>query len=130
MQITIPRPRPDNWDFGITYAKKFPPYVYSANGMGCLIHKVVHVEIHWWEYSWETLVRRDTPVMIAETICGMHKRLETGRMRSALCAVPKPDAVLCGKCHGAPANFPRKNPASRAARYEARRKLGCIAESK
>jgi hypothetical protein len=129
MTIRIPRPQPDNWDFGITYAKKFPPYVYSANGTGCLIHKVQHVQINWWTRDWNYLIRLDTPVMIAQTICGMHKRIEPGRMRSALCALPKPEAVLCGKCHGQPANFPRKNPESKAQRRIAKRNLGCIALS-
>jgi hypothetical protein len=130
MTISIPRPHPDNWDFGITFAKKFAPYVYSANGMGALIHKVKQVELHWWQYSMDRLIRREAPVMIAETICGVHKRIETGRMRSAMCAVPRPDAVLCGKCHGQPANFPRKDPESKAAKRAARKKLGCMAVAK
>ena len=129
MAISIPRPSPDNWRFGITFAKKFAPYVYSANGMGALIHKVKHVELHWWEYSYQRLIRRDAPVMIAKTMCGMHKRIETGRMRSAMCAVPKPDAVFCGKCHGLPANFPRNKPESKTARFIARKNLGCMAVS-
>lgn len=130
MTVRIPRPHPDNWGFGVTYAKKFAPYVYSANGMGCLIHKVAEVSIHWWEYEMNWLVKRDVPVMIAQTVCGMHKRIETGRMRSALCAVPKPDAVICGKCHGMPVNFPRKDPKSKEQRRAAKATLGCMAESK
>ena len=124
--IKIPRPSPDNWDFGITYAKKHPPYVYSANGMGVLIHKVREVSLHWWEYNMDFLIRREDPVIIAETVCGMNKRIENGRMKSAMCAVPRPDATFCGRCHGLPANFPRKNPNSKAARAEAKKKLGCI----
>jgi hypothetical protein len=129
MTISIPRPHPDNWSFGITFAKKFAPYVYSANGMGALIHKVNQVEMHWWEYSWKRLIRREAPVLIARTVCGMSKRIENGRMKSALCAIPKPDAVFCGKCHGLPANFPRSKPESKAARAIARRNLGCMAAS-
>jgi hypothetical protein len=124
--IRIPRPRPDDWDFGITYAKKHPPYVYSANGMGCLIHKIARVSIHWWEYRFDWLERLDKPRVIAETVCGMHKPIDYGRMRSKVCAIPRPDATFCGRCHGQVANFPRKDPKSKAARLEAKRKLGCI----
>jgi hypothetical protein len=130
MTISIPRPHPDNWGFGVTRAKKFAPYVYSANGMGCLIHKVQEVELHWWEYSWDRLIRREAPVMIARTICGMSKRIEAGRMKAAMCAVPKLDAVMCGKCHGQPANFPRNKPESREQRRIAKRNLGCMSMAK
>jgi hypothetical protein len=123
--------RPDfgNWDFGVTHAKRFPKYVYSqAKSNGCLIHKIADVELRWWEAHFDYMVRLDTPKVIAHTVCGMAKFITHGlRKGNALtCAVPKPDAVLCGKCHGETCSFPRKDPASKQKRKEAKLKLGCI----
>lgn len=114
--------------FGITRAKHFPKYVYSANKMGCLIHKIAHVELHWWEPCDHgvRLVRRHQPRMIATTICGSNKFIEPSRAHT--CAVPRPDAVLCGRCHGEPAIFPRNAP-HKVTKEFARDHLGCIATS-
>ncbi len=125
--------RPDfgNWDFGVTHAKKFPKYVYSqAASNGCLIHKIASVELRWWEAEFDHMVRRDKPKMIAHTVCGVSKFLTYGLRRgiALTCAVPKPDAVLCGRCHGESPNFPRKSPESWIKRRAAKLKLGCIAE--
>jgi hypothetical protein len=122
--------RPDfpGWNrFGITKAKSFPPYVYSANKMGMLIHRVAAVEVHWWEPcdGGERLVRRHRPSMIAITVCGQHKFLKPGRAHA--CILPRPDAVLCGKCHGQAATF-RGHEEHEVSKQYARDHLGCMVE--
>ncbi len=123
--------RPDFEDnnFGKTRAKTHPQYVYSSNHQGYLIHKVHHVTLHWWQGSMHRMIRLRNPLMIAETVCGMSKFIQTGgRIRASFCAIPKPDAVLCKKCLGeAVATFPRKDPTSKERARLAKVKLGCIA---
>lgn len=111
--------------FGITQAKKFPKYVYSANKMGLLIHKIVNVELHWWEPcdGGKRLVRRRKPSMIAHTVCGQSKFLKPGKAHT--CEIPRPDAVLCGRCHGEAPTFGRIVPPKVSKQY-ARNHLGCI----
>ena len=121
--------RPDfpGWKrFGITKAKHFPPYVYSANKMGLLIHKIADVDLYWWEPcdGGERLVRRTAPKMIAHTICNQSKYLKPGKAHT--CAIPRPDAILCGRCHGETPTFARNKPAKVSKQY-ARDHLGCIA---
>jgi hypothetical protein len=114
-------PRFDVWG----RAKKFPKYVYSVTGNGCLVHKIAGVRIKWWEVDkgGDRLIRSDTPVMLAETVCGTSRFLD----RAKTCAVPRPDAILCGRCHGEPATFGRKSNPS-ITRRQAHDRLGCIAE--
>jgi hypothetical protein len=123
--------RPDfvDHDFGKTYAKIFPRYVYSTNHQGCLIHTVKEVELWWWQPRMDKMIRLRNPRMIAHTVCGMSKFIQTGgRIRASFCAVPKPDAVLCKKCLGeATSTFSRRDPKWREATMAARVKLGCIA---
>jgi hypothetical protein len=123
--------RPDfgNPEFGKTYAKTFPKYVYSTNHQGYLIHAVREVEFHWWQANMDKMIRLRNPRMIAHTICGMSKFIQTaGRIRASFCAVPKPDAVLCKKCLGeAMSTFSRRDPQWRERVMTARVKLGCIA---
>jgi hypothetical protein len=123
--------RPDFYDheFGKTYAKTFPKYVYSSNHQGYLIHKVAHVSLHWWKGSMDKMIRLRNPRIIAATVCGMSKFIQTGgRIRASFCAVPKPDAVMCKRCMGeALSTFPRKDPASKERARLAKVKLGCIA---
>jgi hypothetical protein len=125
---TVGRPDFPGWNrFGITEAKTFPKYVYSANKMGFLMHKIAKVELHWWEAcdGGERLVRRDKPRMIAHTVCGDSRFLEPGRAHT--CCLPKPDAVLCGRCHGRPATF-RGRKENEVSKQFAKDHLGCFIE--
>jgi hypothetical protein len=127
-EITIPgRPDFDDHEFGKTYAKKFPQYVYSPKGY--LIHKVASVMLRWWDGNYDHMVRLRNPVIIAETVCGMSKFIkQSGRIKGQFCAIPKPDAVLCKKCFGeASATFPRRDATSKERARLAKVKLGCIA---
>lgn len=128
--------RPDFVDhgWGVTYAKSFPQYVYSLGRNGALIHKVNYVSIRWWRGSMDRMIRLRKPCIIAETICGMAKFVQTdeqqyrsNRLRASFCEIPKPDAVLCGRCHGEHTNFPRKDPTAKERLKLAKVKLGCIA---
>ena len=125
--------RPDfaDHDFGKTYAKTFPEYVYSSNHQGYLVHKVHHVTLHWWRGSMDQMIRLRHPQMIAETVCGMSKFIQTGgRIRASFCAVPKPDAVLCKNMSRRRQYVPRKDPTSKERARLAKVKLGCIAITK
>lgn len=111
--------------FGVTKAKKFPKYVYAAGGNGLLMHKIANVDLHWWDVeNSNRLVRRYRPCMIAHTICGQIMRLAPGRSHS--CQIPDPKAVLCNRCHGKTANFP-KNGKHEIPKREAHDRLACIA---
>lgn len=116
--------------FGITEAKKHPPYVFGIRGVSCLVHKILRVELHWWRVSRTgcELVKLKRPVMIAVTPCAQSFRLE-GRI-SRTCHVPKPDALLCGRCHGEGATFPKRGRARKTGltRQEAHVKLGCVVD--
>lgn len=124
--------RPDFADhgWGITEAKKYPPYVFGIRGVSCLVHKILRVELHWWRVArgGEKLVKLKRPVMIAQTMCAQSFRLE-GQI-SRTCHVPNPDALLCGRCHGEGATFPKSHHArarkSGLTRQEAHVKLGCV----
>lgn len=118
--------------FGVTRAKKFPPYVFSVNANAALIHKIAYVELHWWEASsikssGDCLKKRHKPMMIAITVCGVHKFLEVAKTRT--CIIPRPDAIRCGRCHGFAAPFGKDGWAKQAGikRTEAYVKLGCVA---
>lgn len=115
--------RPDfgNRSFGLTYLKKFPPYVYGTAGNACLVHKVLRVECRWYDPEYDHLVRRDTPRMSIVTMCQQSFYLSGG---SVSCMLPKSDAVLCGRCHGTGPNF-RRGLWSHE-RLAARGKLGCV----
>ena len=123
--------RPDFTDhrFGITRAKTYPPYVFGVRGLSCLVHKVRYVELHWWRvggHRGECLVKLKRPVMIATTNCQQSFRLDGDASRT--CHLPSPDALLCGRCQGEPATFPRRGPAKKSGltRQEAHVKLGCV----
>lgn len=124
--------RPDFADhaFGVTHAKRFPPYVFSTVGNACLVHKVARVELRWWTpgRGGRCLLKRVHPRMYAETVCGQTKYFRKGRTQT--CTVPDPDAVLCGRCHGEPATFGRDGLAAALGftRREAHDRLGCLPE--
>lgn len=114
--------------FGVTTTRRHPAYVYSINKNACLMHKVHHVEIHWHALVGDggQLGRLKQPAMIAHTVCGYSRALTPERTRT--CAVPLPDSVLCGRCHGEPATFGKhgKGTAAGMKRAEAHVRLGCI----
>ncbi len=113
--------------FGVTRATRYPAYVYSVNRNACLMHRVAAVEIQHYaivskDHGGSHLGRLKQPAMIARTVCGMSFSLRGERSRT--CAVPLPDAVLCGRCHGQPATF-RRDATSTPDKKAARVKLGC-----
>lgn len=115
--------------FGVTEAKKYPPFVFSVRGGSCLVHKVARVEMHWWRVGGnrgDCLVKMKRPVMFAQTSCSMSFRLEGSRSRT--CWIPNPDALLCGRCHGDVATFGKHGVGTKAGikRQEAHVKLGCV----
>lgn len=120
--------RPDfqDHDFGVTSAKKFPPYVFSVSKNAALIHKVVSVEMRWYAPNYHNLVRLKRPRMIANTACGEFRFLSGDKTRT--CLVPAPDALLCGRCHGEVATFGKKGKATQLGitRQQANVKLGCV----
>lgn len=127
--------RPDfrNPKFGVTRAKRFPPYVFSVSVNSCLIHKIAYVEMHWYEVirGGHALARRRKPFVFATTVCGQSKRLSVGSrgaQPARTCLLPDPDAVLCGRCHGEAATFGKEGAGTKAglSRQEAWTKLGCV----
>jgi hypothetical protein len=110
--------------FGVSIAKRHPNYVFSVNKNACLMHKIGEVEIQHYAFiaGGSKLGRLKQPAMIAHTVCGASFALTPERSRT--CAVPLPDAVLCGRCHGQLPTF-RRSVASKAAKIAARVKLGC-----
>ena len=114
--------------FGVSATKRHPAYVYSINKNACLMHKVRDVEIQWYALidDGSLMGRLKQPAMIAHTVCGMSKALLPERTRT--CAIPEPDALLCGRCHGEPATFGRHGKATKAGikRSDANVKLGCV----
>jgi hypothetical protein len=115
--------------FGVTTAKRKPNYVYSIHRNACLMHKVRDVEIQWYALlgsCGSKMGRLKQPAMIAHTVCGMSKALIPEKTRT--CAVPEPDSVLCGRCHGDVATFGKHGAGTKAGikRGEAHVKLGCV----
>jgi hypothetical protein len=132
-QPNIVEGRPDFVDrkFGVTVAKRHAKYVYS-NLNGLLLHKVNKVELHWYDARMDHLVRRDVPHVSITTVCGQmffgsSSRGGKALRRSTMCELPKPDAVLCGRCHGETPPFGKdgKPPCTKG---EAKVRLGCITE--
>ncbi len=113
--------------FGITSTKRHPAYVYSVNKNACLMHKVHHVEIHWYALvSGSVMGRLKQPAMIAHTACGDTRIITPERSRT--CHIPLVGSVLCGRCHGEPATFGKHGSGTKSGlkREEARVKLGCL----
>lgn len=123
------RPDFEDHDFGVTRPKRHAQYVYS-NQNGALIHKVSHVSLSWYQAQSDHLVRLTTPNMTIRTICGQQffgSKNRGGKQRLTMCAIPKPDAVLCGKCHGEEATFGKHGNAP-CDKRAATARLGCITE--
>lgn len=114
-------------DFGVTTAKKHPPFVFAIRGVSCLVHKIARVEMHWYRVGrhGHALVKLKRPAMFAITNCSQHFMLQGDRSRT--CQLPSPDALLCGRCHGEVATFGKHGPATKAGikRQVAHVKLGC-----
>ena len=123
----IIRGRPDfgNPGFGHTEAKKSPKYVYSPR-QGMLVHKVAKTSMAWYRVGppGDHLIRLDSPRIVYFTICG--QMCFPGKARSVTCAVPDPNAVLCGRCHGEGPVFPKNRP-WKVTKREAHDRLGCVA---
>ena len=124
--------RPDFADpyFGVTVAKKHPPYVFSINANAALVHKIRSVELRWWKVGGvrgECLVRLHRPRLIANTLCGTFFFLNGAKSRT--CQIPSPEALLCGRCHGVGAIFDRvtcRTKDGTLTRSDAHVKLGCM----
>lgn len=133
------RPDLDAWRdgrrFGVSRVSRFPPYVYSTRRNAALVHRVAYVEAHWWEPvgAGHALRRLDRPRLVAHCVCNqvlfLHRTRRHDRGPAATtCLVPAPDALLCGRCHGAVPTFGRGGPleGDREARRAADATLGCL----
>lgn len=129
---------PDRHLFGVTFAKRFPPYVFSTMGGASLVHKVARVRLRWYEVgpTMHTLRRMKVPQATAECVCGQYLYLNVAsirphrRNRAKLCEVPAPGALLCGRCHGEVATFGPDGAGTKAGitRRIANQRLGCMVE--
>ena len=109
-------------------ATRFPPYVFATSKNAALVHKVAGVKFRHWvlDHGGHNLLYTAKPPAIAETVCNCSFFLEAKRTRT--CVVPKPDAILCGACHGDVRPFGKHGWARAVGltRAEANVKLGCI----
>ena len=128
-EVVLGRPDFADRSFGVTQLKRFPPYVYSLLG-GMLVHKVESVEARWYKPQMNHLERLSSPALIIRAVCGQVFYAGQGcrRERSRSCALPRPDAVLCGRCHGTGPVFGRGLAERAVTRREAKQRLGCIVE--
>lgn len=133
MSQNIIQGRPDFTDrnFGVTRAKRHAKYVYS-NLNGLLLHKIAHVQLRWYDAGGDHLIRRETPHASITTICGQTffggKTRRGGKVRATMCELPKPDAVLCGRCHGEGPVF-GKDSTPGVTKQEAKTRLGCVVQA-
>lgn len=121
------RPDFEDHNFGVTRAKRHPKYVYGT-AFGSLLHKVAYIQMRWWSPDYGRLVRRKAPRLLISTICGQTffvGAMKNGKPRSTMCELPKPDAVLCGRCHGEGPTF-GKNSNAGVTKREAKARLGCV----
>ena len=103
-----------------TVAKRFLPYIHSISGNAKLVHRVLSVELRWYWWDAEGYFGRQvSPRMIAFTMCG--QMFHEGRAR--LCAEPKSEALLCGRCHGQPPLFGKSSPERLAGRRAFRKAM-------
>jgi hypothetical protein len=124
-QIIKGRPDFQNKNFGITRAKRFPPFVFSTDANSCLVHKVASIEFHWTDVinQGRDLIRLDSPRIIIRTKCGQFFR--PVKKKAVVCELPSPDALVCGRCERKSSTF-RKGKDSYNARRKAHDKLGCL----
>jgi len=127
--------RPDfaDWQFGKTRLAKHPKYVYGTSRQSMLIHKIAYVTAHWYEAHYDRMLRLETPNLVATALCGqiffVQLRHDRRKFTASMCEIPKPDAVLCGACHGEPRPFGKygKPPCSKEI---AKVRLGCLVRGK
>jgi len=124
-EITAPRWGKEEREYKVV--KSRVPYIYGTGRNNCLIHKINYVRLKWWEVGprGEYLVRLQSPRMTAITNCGQWMYMNG--TESKVCAMPKPDAVLCARCHGEGTNFPQGRP-HKVSKQLAKVRLGCISE--
>ena len=108
------RPRPEK---GVTYATRFPSYVFSTSGNGKLVHRVARLMLRWYWFVYDEgaisgIARQQRPHVIAECACGQAFHLGDRHgtpTRVQLCAQPNPGARLCGRCQGDPPPFGQRS---------------------
>lgn len=124
-EIRAPRWGKEEREYAIANPKV--PYVYSTGPNSCLVHKINYVRLRWWECGpkGEYLVRLQSPRMMAVTNC--QQWISIDGTKGKVCAFPKPDAVLCARCHGEGTNFPQGIP-HKISKKLAKIRLGCVAE--
>lgn len=133
--------RPDfgNHKFGVTRAKKHPKYVYATR-QGMLLHEVAYAELRWYRIGGrgDYLVRRKSPSITYTTKCGSlmfgndpEDESKRRTRKSTVCELPKPGAVLCGRCRGEGTVFAKGCQPKQGGptRQEAKARLGCVAEA-
>ena len=131
MRETYVEGRPDfaNHSFGITRLKDYPKYVYGMAGNALLVHKVAYVEAYWYEPQYDRMLRLETPKLIARSVCNcsffIHLPHARKKFKAVMCEIPKPDAVLCGACHGQPRPY-GKNGTPPCSKELAKIQLGCL----
>lgn len=124
--------------FGVTMLKRHQAYVFSTGANASLVHRVSHVEVRWYVPvdGGRNLGRLKRPHVTFHSVCGqmfyVNRSFLRRRTRTQTCAVPAPDAVRCGRCHGAPASFGPHGEATRTGidRKAAHARLGCVMEAK
>lgn len=136
---TVGRPdfRGGGMEWATTRAKRHPKYVYGTK-QGLLLHEIAKMELQWWQLSgnghyWR---RVKSPRVYYTTKCGMnffgpdpespYKKDANGK--ATVCELPKPDAVLCGRCKGEPPIFAKGSQPKPGGptRQEARARIGCV----
>lgn len=124
-EITAPRWGKEEREYQIV--KSRVPYIYGTSRNACLIHKINYVRLQWWKCGprGDYLVRLQSPRMIAITNCQQWISMDGTKAKT--CALPRPDAVLCARCHGEGTNFPHGRP-HKVSKQLAKVRLGCIAE--
>lgn len=138
---TVGRPdhHGDGMEWARTMAKKHPKYVYGRR-LGMLLHEIACMEFQWWQLgdNGSYWVRMKNPRIHFTTKCGTfffgpdpESRYAKQRApKAAVCELPKPDAVLCGRCRGEGPVFAKgcKAKPGGPTRQEARARLGCAVE--
>ncbi len=111
------------------FAKRFAKYVHCRNRMGCLVHEVVAVELHWKDWHGERLA---TPEAAIHTKCGAVRYSRNSFLHNTL----EPGMVECRKCKGlgttvsgqrdnlGPSGVTRKEATDRLRRLASREGLG------
>ena len=133
--------RPDWHGGGMAWAqttvKRHPKYVYGTR-MGKLLHEIAQVTLCWWQLGGhgEYFFRVQSPRVWFETKCGYHffgsdpqnTFISSRKSRATVCEIPKPDAVLCGRCRGEGPVFGKHAKVGRGGvtYKQARERIGCV----